>query len=719
MLTSGPKVCARRWAALVAALLLVPLAGALGTQSSAAANGACLSGSGTSLDPFLVATAADLAKVGSGTNGCGADKDYLQTADITLTAPTAGSGNHTPIASFSGTYDGGGHTIAGVVIVAASNFVGFFGSTLDAIIRRIHLVESSVTVTGSSNDDHGGLIGYANETIVTDSSFSGTVTSAGDYVGGLIGYGPRAFVLRSSSEGTVTGVSNVGGLVGYLPSGGVNASFSTATVNASHNTDDSAGGLIGYFPSGDGSRLHVVGSTTATTTVGTSIVTGDTFAFVFTLDLSENFTSGSDTSQTFNNAVKRFRFDASPGNTGTWAPDGITWAINPVKNLVSDSNSAQITLQVTGSGAPAIDSVAFLDLDITLDWELTDLAVRGRGDEANYTLEDFLGTRRPPLDKATVDVKLRDNGQKSAMFVSTLETGFPQDGVLTDSYARGDVRVTNGGKWVGGLSGYVPFTRIDRVYSTGAVTVTGTETNVGGLVGQAASDVFLNSFWDTETSGRSSSDAGTGRTTAQLTFLTTFTDTATTGLTTAWPIVDGWAPYVAATRVWGICSDVNDGYPFLLWQFTSNPCSVSAAAAPAAPTLDVTCSDAGPAGTLAIGTPITCTVTGGDPDIDILWRAAYNPTFAEGVVRTGADGTGTLVLTVPAAATGSPVTVELVAWTAPILVGTAGGPIPTAVNAGGGSTANVWPLVLGASMLVAAATAANPVARRRRRTANA
>jgi hypothetical protein len=89
------------------------------------------------------------------------------------------------------------------------------------------------------------------------------------------------------------------------------------------------------------------------------------------------------------------------------------------------------------------------------------------------------------------------------------------------------------------------------------------------------------------------------------------------------------------------------------------------------------------------------------------------------VVRTGADGTGTLVLTVPAAATGSPVTVELVAWTAPILVGTASGPIPTAVNAGGGSTANAWLLVLGASMLVAVATAANPVAPRRRRDANA
>jgi len=718
MRTTRPKVRARKWASLATALLLLPLAGALGTHPAAAVNGACLlSGGGTSLDPFLVATAADLAKVGSETDNCGDDKDYLQTADITLPAPTPGNGNHTPILNFSGTYDGGGHTIAGVVIVATSGNVGLFGETFNAIIRRVHLVDSTVTVTGTALN-LGGLIGYANETIVTDASFSGTVMSAGDYVGGLIGYGPATFILRSSSEGSVTGVSNVGGLVGYLPSGGVVASFSTAAVNASDATADLAGGLIGYFPGGPGDLLSIVGSTTATTSMGTSIVAGDTFTFVFTLDLASNFTSGSDSSQTFNNAVQRFRFDASPENTGTWAPDGITWVISPVKNLVSNSNSAQITLQVTGSGAPALDGVAFFDLGIALDWDLADLDVRGRGGETDYALKDFLGTRRPPLDKAAVFVELRDTAFASAGFVSRLETGFPQDGDLTDVFARGDVRVTNGGKWVGGLSGYVPSSRIDRVFATGAVSVTGTETNVGGLVGQDTSISFLNSFWDTQTSGRSTSAAGTGRTTAQLTALTTFTDTATPGLTTAWPIVDGWAPYVAATRVWGICSDVNDGYPFLLWQFASDPCGVTVANTTAA-ALGVTCSDAGPTGTLAVGTPHTCTVSGADPGIDILWRAAYNPTFTEGVVRTGADGTGTLILIVPAAAAGSPVTVELVAWTTPILVGTAGGPIPTAINAGGGSAAAVWLLIAAGAILARTAAAATSPARNRRRKANA
>ena len=96
-------------------------------------------------------------------------------------------------------------------------------------------------------------------------------------------------------------------------------------------------------------------------------------------------------------------------------------------------------------------------------------------------------------------------------------------------------------------------------------------------------------------------------------------------------------------------------------------------------------------GTLPVGSPITCTFTGGPADFDILWRAAYNPTFAEGVIRTGTDGTGRLTLTLPAAAAGSPITIELVAWTAPIPVGTAAGstavgPVPTGIPAGDAPT---------------------------------
>jgi alpha-tubulin suppressor-like RCC1 family protein len=94
-----------------------------------------------------------------------------------------------------------------------------------------------------------------------------------------------------------------------------------------------------------------------------------------------------------------------------------------------------------------------------------------------------------------------------------------------------------------------------------------------------------------------------------------------------------------------------------------------------------------------VGELITCTVTGGDPGIDILWRAAYNPVFAGAGVTLDGSGTGEFSFTVPTAALGQSVTVELVDWLAPVSIGVAGGPVPTSVPSGGGPVP-VWSLVV-------------------------
>jgi hypothetical protein len=44
-----------------------------------------------------------------------------------------------------------------------------------------------------------------------------------------------------------------------------------------------------------------------------------------------------------------------------------------------------------------------------------------------------------------------------------------------------------------------------------------------------------------------------------------------------WNIFEGWQSFYidsdeTLSRIWGICSAVNDGYPYLLWEYTSNPC---------------------------------------------------------------------------------------------------------------------------------------------------
>ena len=98
----------------------------------------------------------------------------------------------------------------------------------------------------------------------------------------------------------------------------------------------------------------------------------------------------------------------------------------------------------------------------------------------------------------------------------------------------------------------------------------------------------------------------------------------------------------------------------------------------------------------------TCTVVGGDPSIEILWRAAYNPVFAGGGVALDAAGTGTFSFEVPAAALGEDLTVELVGWAAPVSLGVVRGPIPTSVPSGGGplsTWAGVPPVLVAVALL--------------------
>ena len=91
------------------------------------------------------------------------------------------------------------------------------------------------------------------------------------------------------------------------------------------------------------------------------------------------------------------------------------------------------------------------------------------------------------------------------------------DSSIINCYSTGSV---SGSSEVGGLVGYNNYNAsISDCYSTG--TVSGSS-SVGGLVGGNRGSVF-SSFWDTESSGQTTSDGGTGKTTADMKTLSTFT----------------------------------------------------------------------------------------------------------------------------------------------------------------------------------------------------
>ena len=142
------------------------------------------------------------------------------------------------------------------------------------------------------------------------------------------------------------------------------------------------------------------------------------------------------------------------------------------------------------------------------------------------------------------------------------------DGGLANSYFRGTVSSvqTATDLYLGGVAG-APWGSVAKSYSTATISV-GTGSTGYGLVGRSSASSSTDSFWDTDTSGITDPDqGGIGKSTSQMKTISTFANAG-------WNIISGWEPFdSSANKVWGICSGVNDGYPFLLWQYTSNPCS--------------------------------------------------------------------------------------------------------------------------------------------------
>lgn len=132
---------------------------------------------------------------------------------------------------------------------------------------------------------------------------------------------------------------------------------------------------------------------------------------------------------------------------------------------------------------------------------------------------------------------------------------------VVDSFASGNVEGA-GPFAVGGLIGYgVEFSgrslQIERSYAVGALSGTG----IGGLL---AFDAFTNitvtaSYWDVNTSGTTSSDGGTGKTTVEMQDIGTYS---------AWSIAEG----SVSSKTWGICPDINGGYPFLTAFYPTGTC---------------------------------------------------------------------------------------------------------------------------------------------------
>ncbi|WP_127341337.1 CARDB domain-containing protein [Halorubrum sp. 48-1-W] len=141
--------------------------------------------------------------------------------------------------SFTGTFDGDGHTITGLFI-DREDYVGLFGRVDSSGVQNVGV--ENVDVSGA--EYVGGLVGFSYSGDVTETYTTGNVDGK-DFVGSLVGYNDYGDVNESYATSDVNGDSSVGGLVGEV-SGDVTESYATGSVSGSADV----GGLVGYDDDG-------------------------------------------------------------------------------------------------------------------------------------------------------------------------------------------------------------------------------------------------------------------------------------------------------------------------------------------------------------------------------------------------------------------------------------------------------------------------------------
>lgn len=246
-------------------------------------------GAGTEDNPFKISTEQDLLDLSAYFNGDDyayfADKSYIQTVGITMTAE-----NFTPIAkdashAFRGHYDGNGKTLNNLNVTSTGNNVGMFGYVADGLIEDVHISATGTnysTFSGAANV--AAVAGYLAGGTVRDCGFGRTkIVATGNCCGIVAGYVPGPNVLISNcsigascsvttsgmqtgaivgrinranrvencevKSCSVKGSSRVGGVVGYMEGSAiVNACSSGAKITATVASGVAQmGGIVGYM----------------------------------------------------------------------------------------------------------------------------------------------------------------------------------------------------------------------------------------------------------------------------------------------------------------------------------------------------------------------------------------------------------------------------------------------------------------------------------------
>ena len=215
---------------------------------------------------YTVTSADGLMNVAELVNGGKTDINITLDKNIDLTGK-----DWTPIGtdydnSYTGTFDGGGHTITGLTFTTNDKYAGLFGWLNKAgTVKNVVMEGVQITNNRSWSAFAGGVAGYSWGTIENCSvsgSVSGTV-----YVGGVVGAQIDGSITGCSSSATVKGMVDVGGVAGQTNSSAtLTACYATGNVIIEIDPvkNISGGGLVGFNGGNGVLACYATGNVTST-----------------------------------------------------------------------------------------------------------------------------------------------------------------------------------------------------------------------------------------------------------------------------------------------------------------------------------------------------------------------------------------------------------------------------------------------------------------------
>nr|HPO17381.1 PKD domain-containing protein [Candidatus Hydrogenedentota bacterium] len=340
---------------------------------------------------------------------------------------------------------------------------------------------SGLTINQPS-DNYIGLFSYLGDgAYIHDLRMEGGSITGNYYVGALAGGSTNVSITRCFAHTTVSGGITVGGLIGINSGLSVQECSANCTVSA---VSARGGGLFGQTTDSTVADSYAEGDVDAGLGVG-KVEIGHAGGFV-----------GSASSTSFANC----------------------WASGSVSAPVYAGGFAGSM----GTGSTA------------------DRCFAGGTVSGNDNVGGFAGYIQQPSQVLTLSkcLALGNVQQLTSKDDKTITgqqgglAGYSQNALMEDCYAQGAVQ---GSYYVAGLVGYASRGSFTRCYSTGNITGT---LYLGGLVAAIDSCSATDCFWDTESSGQTTSALGTGKTTAEMMTQDTYTNW---DFETVWAIDEGFS----------------------------------------------------------------------------------------------------------------------------------------------------------------------------------